>query len=222
MFLFFKRIKNRDKWFFFYYTILTSISIGLLLLFRYIYPSKTVYYSIVRTHNFLEFAILTYLFSLYFTKPFAKKLFIYCIVPFCILCIFDYLKAAQPSLAYLPLVFESIFFIILIIYFFYDKIKYHPNEPLFNKFLFWVAAAFFINYSGNFLLFLYSKTVANNENFKSNYNIIYGLVTIIKNILLCIGATIKEPIKNNTNSYDGLIPESNFNDIVNTRNPNTI
>ena len=93
---------------------------------------------------------------------------------------------------------------------------------MFNKFIFWFSVAFLINFSGNFILFVYSETSNKEVDFKTNYAIIYSFVTIVKNILLCIAVTIKEPIKNNTNSFDGLIPESNFNDILNTRNPNTL
>ncbi len=117
---------------------------------------------------------------------------------------------------------ESLFFIILIIYFFYEKIKQDVNEPLFNGFIFWLAVAFLINFAGNFLLFVYSETSNKETDFKTNYTIIYSIVTVVKNILLCIAASIKEPIKDNKVSFNGLIPESDFKDILNPHNPNNI
>ncbi len=119
----------------------------------------------------------------------------------------------------MPLMTESLFFIILIIYFFFEKIKHDVNEPLFNKFIFWFAVAFLLNFAGNFLLFVYSETSNKEDDFKTNYTIIYSIVTIVKNILLCIAAIIKEPLKPKTGLYDGLIPDADFKNILNTRKP---
>jgi Na+/H+ antiporter NhaD/arsenite permease-like protein len=59
---------------------------------------------------------------------------------------------------------------------------------------FWFSVAFLINFSGNFLLFVYSETSNKDVDFKINYAIIYSTVTIIKNILLCVAVTMKETI----------------------------
>jgi hypothetical protein len=93
-----------------------------------------------------------------------------------------------------PLLVECSFFIILIIYFFFEKLKQDVNEPLFSTFIFWFSVAFLINFSGNFLLFVYSETSNKDVDFKINYAIIYSTVTIIKNILLCVAVTMKETI----------------------------
>ena len=76
--------------------------------------------------------------------------------------------------------------------------KQEVTETFFSSFLFWLAVAYFINFSGNFLLFLYSYSADKAKDFKTNYTVIYSTVTITKNILLCIAVAVKE---NTTNSF---------------------
>ncbi len=189
--------------YFFIYAVLTAILLLCIYLFRYVYPDKTTYFLIGRVHTVIEFAILTYIFSICIKNNFVKKFTTILIVPFLILSIYDYFLAKEPSIAYVPLLTECLFFIALIIYFFFEKIKQDVNEPLFNTFIFWLAVAFLLNFSGNFLLYVYSETAIKDEEFKTNYAIIYSTVTIIKNILLCIAVTMKEiPVKISGNNND--------------------
>lgn len=198
--MFSKRIKTRDKRFFFIYALLTTVLILTLVNFRYLNPNKEIYFFVARVHTIFEFSLLAYIFSLIIKNNILKKVSLFASVPFFILCLSDYISTSTPSIAYVPLLIECLFFIILILCFFFEKIKQEANEPLFNTFIFWFAVAFLINFSGNFLLFVYSETSDKEPDFKINYAIIYSTVTVIKNVLLCIAATMKENIngKNNT------------------------
>ena len=152
--------------------------------------------------------MIAYIFSLFIRNKVISKTITIAIIPFLILCLVDYISAKEPSLAYVPLLTECLFFIIVIIYFFFEKMKQEVNENLFSTFVFWFAVAFLINFSGNFLLFVYSETSVKDADFKTNYTIIYGTVTIIKNILLCIAVTMKESpnkINNNPNDLSSII-----------------
>jgi hypothetical protein len=102
-----------------------------------------------------------------------------------------------------------LFFLILIIYFFFEKIKQDANEPLFSTFIFWFSVAFLINFSGNFLLFIYSETSKKEPDFNTNYTIIYSTVTIIKNILLCLAITMKENHSHNSNNGNDFLKNMN-------------
>lgn len=193
---------------FFIYAILTAILVSSLFLFRFIYPNKEYYFFFVRLHNLIEFSLIAYIFSLFIRNKVISKTITIAIIPFLILCLVDYISAKEPSLAYVPLLTECLFFIIVIIYFFFEKMKQEVNENLFSTFVFWFAVAFLINFSGNFLLFVYSETSVKDADFKTNYTIIYGTVTIIKNILLCIAVTMKESpnkINNNPNDLSSII-----------------
>ncbi len=87
--------------------------------------------------------------------------------------------------------------------------KQDVNESLFASFTFWFAVAFLLNFSGNFLLFVYSETSNKEPDFKTNYAIIYSTVTIIKNILLCLAVTMKESINKNISSNNTILTTDN-------------
>jgi hypothetical protein len=90
-------------------------------------------------------------------------------------------------------------------------------EPIYTKAIFWISVAFIINFSGNFFLFIYSKNSFNDEAFKRQFTIIYSTVTILKNILLCIGVMIRENKK--TDPFHTL-PETELEPYYPFKNPN--
>ena len=203
--VFYKRITSKDKRIFFAYALLTSILIILVITFLYVINNRDAYIITARTHTVIEFSLLTYLFSISLKNKAIKKIALFAIIPFFLLCVFDYISTKNPSIAYIPLLTECLFFIILILYFFFEKIRQDPNEALFATFLFWFAVAFLINFSGNFLLFVYSETSNKEPDFKVNYTIIYCTVTIVKNILLCIAVTMKESVTIKDNINDKML-----------------
>jgi hypothetical protein len=90
-------------------------------------------------------------------------------------------------------------------------------EPIYQKAIFWISVAFIINFSGNFFLFLYSLNISNDEIFRTQYIIIYTIVTVIKNIFLCIAISINEPLQYDSDKItfdvdlDAIIPTKNQN-----------
>lgn len=64
--------------------------------------------------------------------------------------------------------------------------RYSLDIQLFQLPSFWISVAFLINFSGTFILFLFSKSLLNDPEFTIQYLIIVSTITIIKNILLCI------------------------------------
>ena len=203
---FFKRIKYEDRRGVFLFTLITAFLLLLLVIFRYIHPSRAIYFSIVRIHNVIEFSLIGFIYSYFIKSKVVKKIIAVAIILFFILCLYDYISSKVPSLAFIPLLTESLFFILLNIYFFFEKIKQEANESLFNTFMFWFAVAFLINFSGNFLLFVYSETSKKDPDFNTNYTIIYSTVTILKNLLLCLAITMKEYPNKNITTNDTFLP----------------
>ncbi|MEO6538655.1 MAG: hypothetical protein ABIT07_08005 [Ferruginibacter sp.] len=68
--------------------------------------------------------------------------------------------------------------------------------PLYQSITFWICVAFFIYFTGNFFFFLFSNTTKD-PNFIKQLLIIYGIVTITKNILLCCALLASEPVEEN-------------------------
>ena len=70
-------------------------------------------------------------------------------------------------------------------YFFYNKIQNDLNASIYFQPVFWISVGFLIYFSGNFFLFLFSRSMINDPEFRIQYTIIYDSVTIIKNIFIC-------------------------------------
>jgi len=88
-------------------------------------------------------------------------------------------------------------------------------EPIYQKAIFWISVGFIINFAGNFFLFLYSINSFNDEVFRTQYIIVYTIVTVIKNIFLCIAISINEPLKNES---DKIIFDVDLDSINTTKN----
>ena len=161
--------------------------------FLYISKDRSGYIFISRLYIIFEFSLISWIFSVALTKKIIKSIIIAFIPPFILFCVYDYFSSDSPSIAYGPLLVQCVFFTIVVVYFFFEKMKQPAIEPLFQTFIFWFAVAVLINYSGNFLLFVYSQTSNSEPDFKANYTIVYSTVTILKNVLFCISIIVKEP-----------------------------
>lgn len=224
MLIFYKRITSKDKRIFFAYALFTTTLILLVGYFLQIEHNKSYYFLTARFHTVFEFSLLTYLFSNAIKSKIFSKIPLFLIPPFIILCVLDYTTSKEPSLAFVPLFTECLFFLIIILFFFFEKINQDATEPIFTTFIFWCAVAFLINFSGNFMLFVYSKTtIIKDDVYKTNYAVVYSTVTVIKNILLCIAASIKEPIvSEKINLSNPKIFDINFDSRPDFNNPEKI
>lgn len=137
--------------------------------------------------------MLALFFSANITNPTIQKITRYSIIPFAVFCLYDYMSTNTPIYAFLPLAVECLALLLVILFIFYERLQYNLDIPIYQTSLFWIIAAFIIYFSGNFCLFLYSKNYYNDKNFSTEYySIIYGFVTIIKNLLICVGVSIKD------------------------------
>lgn len=176
-----------------------TVLIATVILTRYINDSLEQYYLVTRIYNILEYSLLSYLFYLNIKNKIIRNILVVSPLPFILFCIYDFLISTKPNLPFLPLIFEYLILLLFIVYFFFEVIQETVVEPIYHKTIFWISVAFIINFSGNFFLFLYSKTSYNDEAFRRQFLIIYSSVTIIKNILLCIAVALKETKIDNQN-----------------------
>lgn len=115
--------------------------------------------------------------------------------------IYDYTLATNSTtFSYQPLAAECLILLIYIIYFFYEKIQISTSIPIYQTNIFWIIVAFTIYSSGNFFLFLYSNNAIKNQEFFFQFTLIYSTFTILKNIFLCVGLAIKQPIEDSSPS----------------------
>jgi len=207
---------TKEKKVFFLYTIFIAIAVIIGFSLLYIFKSPENYYFVVRVYNVLEYSLLAYLFSLYIKNKIVKKALAFSIIPFFIFCVSDFVTTDEATtLAFLPLIIEYFVLLVFIIYFFFEIMQETVVEPIYQKAFFWISVAFIINFSGNFFLFLYSKNSYNDETFKTQYTVIYTTVTLIKNLLLCIGISIKENQQMNSSHHPIEIDLDPFHPIKN-------
>ncbi|MEO7767136.1 MAG: hypothetical protein ABIS01_06910, partial [Ferruginibacter sp.] len=137
-----------------------------------------------------EFIFLSLYFYHNITINKKKNILVICISAFLIFCFVDSILYGfqQKNSGFGPLVVECLFFLIIILYYFYERMKFVIPTPIYKLSSFWISVAFLIYFSGTFLLFLASNSsMVHDENFVKNYNIIYGSVAILKNLLIVGG-----------------------------------
>jgi hypothetical protein len=214
LYLCFLRRLNRNQKVFFLYTFIIALFIISGSISAFILKSPKSYYLLTRIYNFIEFGILSYFFSRFIQTSFVKKVLLYSPIPFLFFCIYDLLTSDQPEIPFLPLSIEYIILLAFIIFFLFEEMKNTNIVPVYQKAIFWISVAFILNFAGNFFLFLYSKNSSNDESFQLNYAILYGTITIVKNILLCISAFINpkyQKLSNNQSHDLDLDYDSPFN-----------
>ena len=210
--IFLKKINSKSKKVFFLYTFLITVLVLAVIFARYVYNSVESYFLVTRVYNVVEYSLLAYFFSIHIHKRFVRTLLLFSPFPFIIFCVFDFVSAKEPTIAFYPLIIEYLVLLMFIIYIFFEIMQESVVEPIYQKAIFWISVAFIINFSGNFFLFLYSKTSYNDETFRRQFTIINSSVTILKNILLCISILIKE-------KKDTLPPDSLFDIDLDALNP---
>lgn len=202
--LFLRKSIPKNRKVFFLYTLVITILVLAVLITRYYYGSFENYFFVTRIYNILEYSLLAYLFYLYIKNKIIRNILLFSSIPYVFFCVYDFLIAKEPSLAFQPLITEYLILLLFIVYFFFEVVQESVVEPIYQKPIFWISVAFIINFSGNFFLLLASVNSYQDEAFKYVFTIIYSSVTILKNVLLCISVTIKESKSDNQFLSDAL------------------
>jgi hypothetical protein len=200
--LFFRKSNEPLLKVFYFYIFLYSSFVIVTAFLSLVLLDKPKQIFLLRFFPILEFAILCsfYFFETNFRN--RKLIFVVCSVLFLCYAIFEYLSNLS-AFSFRPLVAECLFFLVIIMISFFEKMK-DPSTPLFQLFQFWVSFSLLINFSGNFFLFLYSTFMYRDADFRLQYQIIYGCVTLIKNVSLCIAILVakKQTFKQKTSNID--------------------
>lgn len=196
---FLKKSDSKDLKVFFVYSAVLFLSIVVLVTLRYGFKSYSAYLLYNRFYLVAEFALISQFFVHNIRNPKLKKSVYFLIFIFFVFSIFDYFTSINQPFTYYPLALECILFPFIILLFFYEKMKYSTKYAIYLSPAFWIAVAFLIFSTGNFFLFLFSKMLLQNPEYKKLYNDIYGTFTILKNILLCAAVIVA---KNSTIKND--------------------
>jgi hypothetical protein len=201
-----KKNKSKDIKVFFVYTSLLFISIVAVLAFRYVIRSYQLFTLFDRFFIISEFALVSIFFFFNVVQLKIKKIIVFLIILFIIYSFYDFFTSIDNLYPYYPLALECLLLPLIIMLFFYEKMKFTTKFPIYTTPSFWIAVAFLIFSTGNFFLFLFSKLILPKGENDNLYNTIYGSFTILKNIFLCISVLISKNLK-----MDNIDPINNIN-----------
>ena len=200
---FLKKINSRGAKVFFFYVFAMAFFLCLSVYFKFVQNDRTHQLLVNRVFLLIEFALLSKFYYYHLQYKSKKVIFLFATAGFVVYSIFDYLTAKSPQdFSFIPLVLECLFFALVIIYFFYEKIQFNLSTPILHTSEFWVSVAFLLYFAGNFFLFLFSKSMFNNPAFRVQYTIIYSTITIIKDILLSVSILVHVYVNNHKNRFN--------------------
>ena len=162
----------------------------------YYFKSRIAYLLLLKFYTVCEYSIFALFLNAIIKNPLVKSILKFSIPVFIIFALSYYFIISPKIFSTYPSIVEFLLFIIFIIYFFYEKMQTVVMYPLYQSITFWICVAFFIYFTGNFFFFLFSNTTKD-PNFIKQLLIIYGIVTITKNILLCCALLASEPVEEN-------------------------
>ena len=215
--LFFKKIKTKPLKVFFIYTILLACFVLLGYYFLHFKISREYYLANIRTYILTEYALLCIFFFFIFKNRIIKNVVLFSIIPFSIFCILNYLKSAKDTFNTISPLVEFLLFIIILAYFFYEKMRVVTKIPLYQSITFWICVSLFIYFTGNFFYLLF-LTNASDKDFVTQMKIVYSIVTITKDILLCVAWMANEQVESPADEL--LIPKDvNLDDDLSFTSP---
>jgi hypothetical protein len=181
---------------FFIYTCVLSFFVLLSLVSIYFFKSMKYYVLFVKCYTLFEYTIVAY-FLISLLKNQTFKYIIWVSIPLFLCVAFSfYFLINTATYSTTPAIIEFLMFIVFIIYFFYEKMKTVIIYPLYQSVSFWICVAFFLYFTGNFFFFVFVHSSTDTK-FVNERRLIYSLVTITKNILLCLALFTNENLETN-------------------------
>ncbi len=182
---FFKKINSRELKVFFIYAIIQVVFISSGALSIYILKSYKLYILLLRAHLIFEF-IFT---SLFFKYLFNKKIFnVITSLTIPVFIVYNLVDVKIDGLSYFDnksTLIEFLFFIVIIIFYFFELIKLNVATPIYRKISFWICVGLFFYFTGNFFYILLVENSRNESvSVKNQLIFVYSIVTIIKNLIL--------------------------------------
>lgn len=141
------------------------------------------------------------------------------IIPFFIYYTYDFIKF-NGTIPNNPSIAEFLVFIIILVYFFFEKMKVNVQFPIYQTIDFWICVGLFIYFTGSFFFLLLISNVNKSDNeLRSQMAIIYSIVTIVKNIMLSASLFVNESKLDQDNplkipselNLDSFSPKNNLN-----------
>jgi hypothetical protein len=122
----------------------------------------------------------------------AKKVILYSIIPFTLFAILNYILTDKDKFSNAPYIVEFLVFMFILIYYFFEQMKFVRMYPLYQSLSFWLCVGLFIYFTGNFFYLLFITSSGDRE-LASQMKIVYCFVNIAKDIILSLAWLAHEP-----------------------------
>jgi hypothetical protein len=156
------------------------------------------------------FTVVEYSFFCYFiysilVKNSVKKAVPFIWIGFLLFAFIDYMFFSKPyEFDSITSAIEAIIVLMLCITYLISQMRGTNSLLIYSTFNFWAVIAFFIYFSGTFLLYLMTERMMDSSSFQKIYFIINISFNILKNLLLSLAMTMKV---NSVNKQKTTIPE---------------
>jgi FtsH-binding integral membrane protein len=130
---FIRKINTIELKVFFVYTFLFSCLILLNIYFKYITKDLNLQLLVKRISLLIEFWALSIFYYQTLKNKFRGPFLLVSNLIFIAAFVLDFFKSSPGEFSYIPLVIESIFFLFLIVYDFYEKLNFHIIYMKYNK-----------------------------------------------------------------------------------------
>ncbi len=157
----------------------------------FLIKNQNLYFTILRFFIFFEYTFFALYFYFLLKNYYVKKILIFSIGIFLVFCGYRYFDSKIIGFDSTTFIVEFVIFIIVILYYFYEKIKIVTNYHTYKSISFWLSVGIFIYFTGNFFFLLFVKS-SKDPIFIKQMKIIYSIVTITKNIILSLAWLAQE------------------------------
>lgn len=216
--VFFKKLHTKYLKVFFVYSLVLALFILSSFSILLIFDNKALYLNLVSLYGVIEFIIISLIFFVFSKFQWVKILLAFITILLGSTLLLNHFYIKNPFITNYQVICTSFLLIIYILIFFYSKMKKVSSLPLYQTMSFWIFAAFFLYYTGNFFFFLIIGSEQTLE-IQQFLLLVYSGVTILKNILLSLSFKFFEPIENNKQSLT--IPTELNLDDLSILNPNS-
>lgn len=204
--LFYRKINTKALKVFLFYSIAQALFAVLIAVFFNSILSKSTILQLLRIHLILEFLLISYFFHLVIANKYVKKIIRFSIIPFVLFIAIDFIKNGNGEYQNAPTLIEFLFFMGLIIYYLYERMRFSIESPVYLSSIFWLSVGLFIYFSGNFFYVLLAKTSGNHTvEIQNDLALISSTVTLLKNFVLGFALTVNEPSESQ-DEYEFKIP----------------
>ena len=168
----------------------------------------------------MEYILISLFLSRIIHSNIAKRLILILILPYSVLCIYDHYANGNASFSSFLTIIEFFVFIIFIIFFLFEKMRYSFFVPIYQTINFWICVGLFVYFTGSFFYVLLVTSSSKDPNSKNELIIIYGLVTIVKNLILSF-ALFNDEKEDISHQNELIIPtDINLDNFTQTNNLN--